>query len=279
MRSITFRLTISVASMLSMGGCGGPLDGADQLKQPIYNGAVASDVAQQGVGQILDGEACSAVVYSRYWLITAAHCFDPAWDTNGDGEISGSERPSPFFARFLAIDNSGTLGSIEISAAFRHPNSGTWGHEAIFHTDVALVHLDPTSNGVSTSVLYAVNYSNGKLRIYSGSTASLQDSLVLAFGWGRQDSSGPGDGMLHKAWKQISKTDYTGDLSGAYNGIPFNDAGTSCPGDSGGPDYHWDGSAFQMTAVHSTGPLDCTSGVDGDIGAQMWRDWVTATAL
>jgi uncharacterized protein YqkB len=284
-RKRSFRLHGCAAlCALAAAGCTNPTDpSVDEVeaKTKIYNGPVASDFLQQGTPQIVvananGGTACTAVVYSQYWLITAAHCFDPSFDTNNDGVISGSERPSTFFAHFLVVDANGTSGQIAIEAAYRHPST-TWGDTATWSVDAALVRLDSSSSGVYTPYLYPVNYTNGKLKIYQGSTASLLNQYLLAFGWGTTNENPyTADGQLHKAWKTVSNVTMSPPLQGDYNAVPYNNAGTSCRGDSGGPDYLWDGSGFQMVGIHSTG--GCQDGWEGDIGAERWRSWVVATA-
>jgi hypothetical protein len=275
---------VAIIDLLALGGCGTPTDlPLEESNQPIVNGPVAPDFAQQGTPRVCIGVrdyCCSSVVYSKYWVITAAHCFQAAWDVNNDGVISGSEKPSAFYVDRVVIDRAGHTGEIQIDAAYRHPNSAGWGSGQ--GTDVALVKLNGKSSGVYVPYLYPVNYSNGKLKIYNGSTASLQDQYVLAFGWGYFSNVLPWDNNLHKGWKIIYKTDYTGADKGTYGASQYNEGGTTCHGDSGGPDYLWDGTGFEMTGIHCQAwPDDCATGadhVDLNRGAEMWRNWVVAKA-
>jgi hypothetical protein len=85
------------------------------------------------------------VVYSRHWVITAAHCLSAAFETNGDGFIHDFEVPAPFVVRFLQT-GAGTTGERNVFVAIKHPTA-VWGDTT--GVDVAMLYLDPWSDGVS----------------------------------------------------------------------------------------------------------------------------------
>ena len=110
--------------------------------------------------------------------------------------------------------------------------------------------------------------------MYQGTTANLLNEEVLAFGWGPY---GPGkvDNRCHKAWKKVfNVTPGPGWDPGDYQGSLVDNAGTSCPGDSGGPDFVWGGSNLRLTGIHSKGDDTCNGGIDGNSGAEGFRDFV-----
>jgi Trypsin len=266
------------------GGCGRPVgdnQAADVLKpvqQAIFNGqpiAEQSNAGFLGVPQILvPGAACSAVVYNKYWLITAAHCFEVGEDPEDDYVYWKTAIPDSV-ARFLQTSATNGAGQLNILAGFRSPD---------VEQDTAMVLLDPTSAGVYMPTLQAqttapMRYSNGHLVIYGSSNASLEGtSTVQAYGWGFTGFNGSGNtynGSLNRAWKNVDSSD-----SLYYYESAFNNAGTGCHGDSGGPDFWWDGGGFQLTGIHGSAPTDLCNGEPGgrNNGAEAFRTWVKNTA-
>jgi hypothetical protein len=214
------------------------------------------------------------VVYNKYWLITAAHCFSAAQDPQGDYVYWNTDIPNNRAARFLQTSASNSAGQLNILAGFRSPDVSQ---------DVALVLLDPTSAGVYMPTLQAqmtapTRYSNGHLVIYGSSNASLVGTgTVLGYGWGWSGSNASGNtwnGSLNRGWKSVTSSD-----SLYYYESLFNNAGTSCKGDSGGPDFWWDGGGFQLTGIHGTGNDPCNGAGGGrSNGAEAFRTWVKNTA-
>jgi len=262
------------------GGCGEPPAEGEQsteaVQQALFNGqaiAPTTNAGFLGVPQVLlPGSACSAVVYNKHWLITAAHCFNAGQDPEGDYVYWNNKIPNSV-ARFLQTSASDGAGQLSILAGFRSPD---------INQDTALILLDPTSAGVHMPTLQAqttapTRYSNGHLVIYGGSNASLVGGTVLGYGWGWSGSNASGNtwnGSLNRGWKNVISSD-----SLYYNESAFNNAGTNCLGDSGGPDFWWDGGGFQLTGIHGTGNDPCNGAGGGrNNGAQAFRTWVKKTA-
>ena len=277
------------------GGCSEPPSAGDQapeavssIQQPVYNGvpvAQPNNAGPTGVPQIMvGGGACSAVVYNQYWLITAAHCFSPTQDPQNDWVYWNTDIPNLAgadgfdanlnpHAHFLQTSAANSAGDIKILAGFRSPD---------INQDTALVLLDPASNGVYMPGLtgQSIRYSNGHLVIYSGTNASLVTnprSTVLSYGWGPNTFTAPTwNGSLNKAYKTV----FSADNLYYYTGL-FNNAGNNCMGDSGGPDFRWDGGGFQLSGIHGTGDNPCNGAGSGSLrenGAQAFRTWVKNTA-
>src|SRR5262245_55777550 len=79
----------SVALMISGLACDqAPPGEIETTSQDIYHGTAVADVAGSGVVRLeMPGIdefgrfatfTCSGTVYSRYWILTSAHCFSPA---------------------------------------------------------------------------------------------------------------------------------------------------------------------------------------------------------
>jgi hypothetical protein len=214
------------------------------------------------------------VVYNQYWLITAAHCFNSTEDPQGAWVYWNTNIPGGAYARFLQTSASNGAGQLNILAGFRVPD---------IHQDTALVLLDPTSAGVYMPTLEASTtnrYSNGHQVIYTSSNASLVGKLVLSYGWGFSgvDSAGNNtwDGSLNSGLKNVASSD-----SLYYYESKYNNAGVNCLGDSGGPDFYWDG-VEHLVGIHGTtgNSSGVCNGANGgrNNGAQAFRTWVTDTA-
>jgi hypothetical protein len=246
--------------------------------EAIYNGVVMASQANAGPLGVpllyIGATGCSAVVYNKYWLITAAHCFCsdgnacPVVDPQGAWVYWNTNIPGSHYATALQTSAGNQDGTLNILAGFRSPD---------ISQDTALVLLDPTSAGVYTPaiVAYTANrYSNGHLVIYDLPNSNLIGQQVLAYGWGPTSSGGSFGSNLTRGYKNVASISPDNNY---YYDSPYNNAGTSCNGDSGGPDFWWDGGGMQLTGTH--GEIGCAQGVGGRNNAsQAFRTWVTNTA-
>jgi hypothetical protein len=235
----------------------------ESTQQPIYNGVKVASLANAGpLGVPVLNMGCSAVVYSKYWLITAAHCFGPSADPQGDWVYWNTDVPGGLYATGLQTSPENQGGTLNVLAAFRNPK---------FSQDTALVLLDPKSSGAYLPAIWSYTgnrNTNGHLVIYGSSNASLSGKSVLAYGWGPT-----GEPDLTRGYKTVGlwpSSEY-------YSGLPYNNGGTNCPGDSGGPDFWWDGGGMQLTGIHAR--VGCAQGAsDLNNGAEAFRTWVKETA-
>jgi len=242
-------------------------EGAEPIQQPIFHGSAVANVGATGVVMLSNG--CSGTVYRRYWILTAAHCISGSFDTNGDGVITSAEGAGNYSV-VNVVNDSGVTRNVAARTIYRFP---TGGWNSFSGVDVALIFLDPSTTGAGVNYLATTtaNYTSGTLNIYQGETQpNLLNVTVLAYGYGPTVPNGPG-GTLNTAPKRIARVFDT-----AYEGALINNAGTSCPGDSGGPDFMFDGSKYVVTGVHSTGDGVCGGGNDFQYSAKAWRSWAAA---
>lgn len=155
--------------------------------------------------------------------------------------------PDDALAIHLSTSATENDGALSIKAVYRHPDCKSWGEPAVASTDLALVMLDPTSNGVYMPALAAnpvaanqVTMKNNHLVIYRNTTKSLNGQFLMSYGWGGYTNNGTTeirDGNLHGAWKYVTSYERSGGRKGSYWAKIHNNHGTSCHGDSGGPDF------------------------------------------
>jgi hypothetical protein len=135
--------------------------------------------------------------------------------------------------------------------------------------DVAMVFLD---GGFAVPRLDQSRYTHGTVNVYQGSASSLRGQMVRAMGYGPSfggDTSRILRGALKTVTDPISTT--------WYSGVVRNNRGTSCPGDSGGPDFALT-SPESVAGVHSNVDRSCSGGPDGNAAAAAWRDWAAQTS-
>lgn len=275
MRSLS-SFPIALALLATAVGCGSdplPDDAVSVTESPIFNGASA--VAADAIGVVrvsFNGSfICSAVVYNQNWIVTAAHCI-PVSDLNRDGVIDAAEGAGRFTVGPL-LNGSGTTYTATVSVIRRHPFG-------IFNdysgTDLAMLW---TSSTISMAKYDPRFYANGKLNIHTGTKASLLNMILAAWGYGPTNGAGANLGTRNTGTKQVTGTSpnryYASTVA---NGTV--DWGTSCDGDSGGPDYLADGSGYVLAGVHSTSDNGlCNGARDQNVPAEAFRDWVMSTGM
>jgi hypothetical protein len=146
--------------------------------------------------------------------------------------------------------------------------------------DVAVLKV-VTRIGKSIETMPLVRLAPANLKMPEG-------AFIMALGYGLNTTSKPEDRTLYYVDYQYFANDtYRGD-SGQdtiMNGYRKNGGWYSiiCQGDSGGGDFYWDGTYWNLVGAHSYGPTPCgTSGKfyskANDVSADLrpWRYWIDA---
>ncbi len=223
------RASLTGGMLLSVGVAGCGLDTQDSLlpeavgqsQHSILNGTDVTDSERLQRGLVDVGGGCSGVLLANDWVITAGHCVDR-------GNQHG-----------LAV---GLLGArINSDAIYKFGDySDPRG------ADLALVHLERpfTINGSTTG------FSN---RLYLGSPSSMVGQTVASYGRGHNKLPGNGFGRWRAGDLPVSSA------SGELYTADRNRAGqVTWSGDSGGPDFIWQGGVPYVTGVHSGANYRCS---------------------
>jgi hypothetical protein len=223
----------------------------------VYNGTPITQTLQFVVTpQVIASGACSAVIYNANWVIGSADCIAAALDTNGDGVLLGSEIPA---------------------------GSYIWnGNPATNYVDMVVKHREATFGSTSGSniVMYHVTapfdipwlianrgagyyYTNNVLNLFTSSTLVTSGTLLGSWGYGATTFPYLGYGSPQLV------TDY----GSWYTTQPYNNAGTPCTGDAGGPDFYWTGSQIQWLGLHSVNGGWCGS-VASNVASRYVATWI-----
>jgi hypothetical protein len=143
--------------------------------------------------------------------------------------------------------------------------------------DIAVLKVRTTGNAV-LGVL-------ASLRLAPENATIARQTPILALGYGTNTSPAPGNRVLHYInYEYFADNSYESVDSQAsiMNGYARNSRYYSiiCQGDSGGGDFYWDGSHFNLIGAHSWGPNPC--GVTGfydeafDVSADIrpFTEWI-----
>jgi hypothetical protein len=168
--------------------------------------------------------ACSGVLISRTWIMTAGHCFH---DGNRN-RVSGAPR-------YEAVARLGTANTTDPNAGLRR--SVVWVEQSSTN-DIAVARLDAPVDGVAPLAL---------------STRAPVKNQVLTFaGWGATTSSGPPSEQLY--WGQV-KVSAVKSTTVLVKGYSPSSSTSACPYDSGAPYFATPaGSPPVLVSVESTGP-------------------------
>jgi hypothetical protein len=286
LRSTVMALLLTV----SAGACEGIADPAGerppnivQISRPITHGTARGlpwyVPSMESVG------ACSAVIYKRNWVITAAHCFPGSWDTDGNGIITAAEIRAGWPQRGF-VQSAGGPSAQGLSTSFRalrilKPSDAMYADIPVENgnNDIALVELDgvgffPEALSDFASYYHLNSSRLPVLDLDQWATSTLAPtSLVDNYGWGG------GSGMLLHALGAVTSSNDKYYVAG-----PYMNAGVTQNGDSGGPGFWfgscvWDpgrpgGSCYYLTGIHSGG--GATTSTETSISKN--RAWIESNA-
>ena len=242
-------------------GCEVPGDvSTESRQQPIYQGTVDTNPHRTGTVKI--SGICTGALVNKNWALTAKHCIGPV-DTNGDRLIHGWEGagnvtigngPNSAGNAITLTADLIVLHSVQDTALVRVPNPGfdtSW-----LPGDLYDFNTPPFSwRGVrfmKISQTPTINLAVGQQVFRRGYAAEGSDPF----------------GTLRHGWTTVSSPQ-----PGWY--VTPGGPGSTCPGDSGGPDYAWlnhpqQPSGWYHIGIHINGACNLGSSMDGTAELRQW---------
>jgi secreted trypsin-like serine protease len=226
-RRLLFRVVSTLAAVTTVGVLGAaPAAGiakgvaAEEGQFPFAVQLRFDDITRSD-GTVYDS-ACSGVLISPTWIMTAGHCFH---DGNRN-RISG-------VPAYAAVARLGTTNTAD--PAVGETRSVVWVEQS-GSNDIAVARLDVPVDGITPVPLSRTKPVKGQ---------------VLAFaGWGATTSSGSWSDQLYWGQVKVSTVKTTTVLVKGHWPAPDTSA---CPYDSGAP-YVTEGSSPVLVSVESSGP-------------------------
>jgi secreted trypsin-like serine protease len=202
------------------------------------------DDIRRANGTVYDS-ACSGVLISRTWIMTAGHCFHDGNRTR----VSGAPRYG-VTVRLGTVDTTNPAAGVTRTV--------TWVEQSA-KNDIALARLSAPVDGIAPVPLR---------------TKAPTTGLVLSVaGWGATTNGGSWSDRLH--WGQVKVGSLTSANALVRGHWPAPDT-SACSYDSGAP-YVTTGAAPQLVSIESTGPACPHKSLETTARVDVVASWVRRT--
>jgi len=240
----------ALAAALALGVAAAPSSGA------IARGVAATpgqfpwaaqlrlDDIRRADGTVYDS-ACSGVLISRTWVMTAGHCFH---DGNRN-RVSGAPR-------YAATVRLGTVDTTDPAAGVTR--AVTWVQQSPSN-DIAVARLDAPVDGIPPVALRT--------------TAPRKGQVFSVAGWGATTSGGTWSDRLQ--WGQVTVGSVKSTTVLVRGSWPYPDT-SACSYDSGAP-YVTTGTTPLLVSIESTGPACPHSSLETTARVDVVARWVRST--
>ena len=241
---------VALAAALSVGVAGAP--SADAIARGVaaspgsfpWAAQLRLDDIRRADGTVYDS-ACSGVLISRTWIMTAGHCFHDGNRTR----VSGAPR-------YTATVRLGTVDTTDPAAGVTR--TVRWVEQSP-KNDIAVARLDAPVDGIAPVTLRT--------------TAPKRGQILSVAGWGATTNGGSWSDRLH--WGQVKVATVRTTTVLVKGHWPYPDT-SACSYDSGAP-YVTTGTTPLLVSVESTGPACPHSSQETTARVDVVAGWVRGT--